>query len=86
MQVPIGSTLVPVLFESGATHLTNFSGHSKVCPLSIRIGNMKSSTRHKSSDQARVPVFFFFFFYSQITPHSPAGMAGEPERTRNSRG
>ena len=29
--------------------------------------------------------FFIFFFYSQITPHSPAGMAGEPERTRNSR-
>ena len=29
--------------------------------------------------------FFFFFFYSQITPHSPTGMAGEPERTRNSR-
>ena len=24
-------------------------------------------------------IFFFFFIYNHMTPHSPSGMAGEPE-------
>ena len=56
MELPIGSTLVPVLFASDATHLTNFSGNGKVWPLYMSIGNIKSSTRNKSSIQAWVPV------------------------------
>ena len=56
MELPIGSTLVPVLFASDATHLTNFSGYGKVWPLYMSIGDIKSSTRNKSSNQAWVPV------------------------------
>jgi len=33
MTHPVGATLVPVFFESDATHLMNFSGDGKVCPL-----------------------------------------------------
>ena len=29
--------------------------------------------------QVTLSFFFFFFFYSQMTPHSPSGMAGERE-------
>ena len=56
MQLPIGSMLVPVPFVSDATHLTNYSGDSKVWPLYMRIGNIKSSTRNKPSNHAWVPV------------------------------
>ena len=56
MQLPIGSTLVSVLFASDATHLTNYSGDSKVWPLYMSIGNIRSSTRIKPSNQAWVPV------------------------------
>ena len=56
MQLPIGSTLVPVLFASDATHLINYSGDGKVWPLDMSIGNIKSSTRNKPSNQAWVPV------------------------------
>ena len=56
MQLPIGSTLVPVIFASDATHLTNYSGDSKVWPLYMSIGNIKSSTRNKPRNHAWVPV------------------------------
>ena len=59
MQLPIGSTLVPVLFASDATHLTNYSGDGKVWPLYMSIGNIKSSMRNKPSNQAWVPVALF---------------------------
>ena len=56
MQLPISSTLVPVLFASDATHLTNYSGDGKVWPLYISFRNIKSSTRNKPSNQVWVPV------------------------------
>ena len=56
MELPIASTLVPVLFASNATHLTNFSSDGKVWPLDMSIANIKSSTSNKSSNQAWVPV------------------------------
>ena len=48
--------LVPVLFASDATHLTNHSSDGKVWPLYMSIGNIKLSTRNKPSNQAWVPV------------------------------
>jgi len=56
MTLPIGSMLVPVLFVSDATHLTNFSGDGKVWPLYMTIGNIKSSIRNKPTSHAWVPV------------------------------
>ncbi|KAF8416585.1 hypothetical protein EV426DRAFT_509221, partial [Tirmania nivea] len=50
--LPIGATLVPVLFASDATHLTNFSGDSKVWPLYMSIGNIKSSIRNQPTSHA----------------------------------
>ena len=52
MELPIGSTLVPVLFVSDANNLTNFSGDGKVWPLYMSIENIKSITRNKSSNEA----------------------------------
>ena len=56
MTLPIGSTLVPVLFASDATYLTNFSGDGKVWPLYISIGNIRSSIRNKLTSHAWVPM------------------------------
>ena len=58
MELPIGSTLVPILFASDTNHLTNFSLDGKVWPVYMSIGNIKSTTRNKSSIQAWVPVAF----------------------------
>jgi len=46
-QIPIGSTVVPVLFESHQIHLTNFSGEKKLWPLYMSIGNIKSTVPNK---------------------------------------
>ncbi|KAF8416222.1 hypothetical protein EV426DRAFT_541413 [Tirmania nivea] len=56
MTLPIGATLVPVLFASDATHLTNFSSNGKVWPLYMSIGNIKSSIRNQPTSHAWVPV------------------------------
>src|SRR6266576_3849817 len=56
MELPIGATLVPVLFASDVTHLTNFSGDGKVWPIYMSIGNIKSSPRNKSSNHSWVLV------------------------------
>ena len=56
MTLPIGSTLVLVLFASDAMYLTNFSGHSKVWPLYMTIGNIKSSILNKPTSHTWVPV------------------------------
>ena len=63
MTLPIGSTLVLVLFTSDATHLTNFSGDGKVWPSYMSIGNIRSSIRNKPISHAWVPV--------AIWPNSP---------------
>ena len=56
MTLPVGATLVPVLFASDATHLTNFSGDGKVLSAYMSIGNIKSSIRNKPTFHAWVPV------------------------------
>ena len=56
MELPVGSTLVPVLFASDATYLTNFSGDGKVWPIYISICNIKASIRNKPSHQAWIPI------------------------------
>ena len=56
MELPIGLTLVPVLFVCDVTYFTNISGNGKVWPLYMSIGSIKSSSRNKSINQAWVPV------------------------------
>ena len=56
MSLPVGATLVPVLFASDATHLMNFSGDGKLWPLYMSIGNIKSSIRNRPTSYAWVPV------------------------------
>ena len=56
MTLPVGAMLVPVLFASDATHLTNFSCDGKVWPLYMSIGNLKSCIRNKPTYHAWVPV------------------------------
>ena len=56
MTLPVGSTLVLVLFVSDTMHLTNFSGDGKVWPLYMSIGNIRSSIRNKPTSHAWVPV------------------------------
>jgi Plavaka transposase len=40
-----GDTVVPIIFMSDATHLTNFSGDKKAWPVYMTIGNLSSSAR-----------------------------------------
>jgi len=56
MTLPVGETLVPMLFASDATYLTNFSGDGKVWPLYMSIGNIKSSVRNRPTFYAWVSV------------------------------
>jgi len=63
MILPVGATLVLVLFASNATHLTNFSGDGKVWPLYISIGNIKSGIRNRPTSHAWIPV--------ALLPNSP---------------
>jgi len=56
MTLPVGSTLVPVIFASDATHLTNFSGDGKLWPIYMSIGNIPSSIRQKPNQRAWVLV------------------------------
>jgi len=39
-QLPAGATIVPVIFASDKTHLTNFSGDQHAWPLYRTIGNI----------------------------------------------
>jgi hypothetical protein len=55
--------LVPILFGSDGTHLTNFSGDGKLWPLYMSIGNIKSSIRNKPTSHACIPV--------ALLPNSP---------------
>jgi len=56
MQIPVGSTLVPILLESDQIHLTNFSAKKKLWPLYMSIGNIKSTVRNKPSMNAWIPI------------------------------
>ncbi|KAF8421876.1 hypothetical protein BGX38DRAFT_1108145, partial [Terfezia claveryi] len=61
--LPVGATLVPVLFASDTTHLTNFSSDGKVWPIYISMGNIKSRFRNKPISYAWILV--------ALLPHSP---------------
>jgi len=55
--------LVPVLFVSDATHLTNFSGDGKVWPLYMSVGNIKSGIQNRPTSHTWIPV--------ALLPNSP---------------
>jgi len=54
MTLPVGSTLVPVIFACDDTHLTNFSGDGKLWPIYMSIGNIPLSIRQKPNQRAWV--------------------------------
>lgn len=54
--LPVGSTLIPVLFASDQTHLTNFSGDKKLWPWYISLGNIKAEIRNKPNFHAWIPL------------------------------
>jgi len=56
MALPVGSTLVPVIFASDVTPLTNFSGDGKLRPMYISIGNMPLRIRQKLTSHAWITV------------------------------
>ena len=51
-----GGTVVPLLFGSDKTHLTNFSGDKAAWPLYMTLGNIKKEIRRQSSKRAWVLV------------------------------
>jgi len=54
--VPEGGTVIPLLFGSDKTHLTNFSGDKAAWPLYMTLGNIKKEVRRQSSKRAWVLV------------------------------
>jgi hypothetical protein len=44
-QLPAGATIVPVIFASDKTHLTNFSGDQHAWPLFLMIGKIRKDIR-----------------------------------------
>ncbi|KAF8427093.1 hypothetical protein BGX38DRAFT_1106329 [Terfezia claveryi] len=57
--LPVRSSLVPVLFKSDQTCLTNFSGDKKLWPLFMSIGNILSEICNKPSSQAWILIGLF---------------------------
>jgi hypothetical protein len=55
-RVPEGGTVIPLLFGSDKTHLTNFSGDKAAWPLYMTLGNIKKDIRRQSSKRAWVLV------------------------------
>ncbi|KAF8460148.1 hypothetical protein BDZ91DRAFT_785483 [Kalaharituber pfeilii] len=55
-ELPVGSTLVPILLASDGTHLTNYSGDKKIWPVYMSIGNITSSVRNTPSMHAWIPI------------------------------
>jgi len=56
MALPVRSILVPVIFASDTTHLTNFSSDGKLGPVYMSIGNILSRIRQKPTSHAWIPV------------------------------
>jgi hypothetical protein len=52
--LPEGGTLVPLIFASDKTHLTNFSGDKSAWPLYMSLGNINKEIRRQSSKRAWV--------------------------------
>ena len=55
-RIPEGGTVVPLLFASDKTHLTNFSGDKAAWPLYMTLGNIKKEVRRQSSKRAWVLI------------------------------
>jgi len=56
IQIPVGSTLVPVVLASDQTYVTNFSRDKKLWPLYISIGNIKLTVCHKPTMNTWIPI------------------------------
>jgi len=54
--VPRGGTVVPLLFASDETHLTNFSGDKAAWPVYMSISNISKDFRRQGSKRAWVLV------------------------------
>jgi len=54
--VPRGGTVVPILFASDKTHLTNFSGDKASWPVYMSIGNISKDFRRQGSKRVWVLV------------------------------
>jgi hypothetical protein len=54
--VPVGETIVPLIFLSDSTHLTNFAGDKKAWPVYMTIGNIHSTVRMKPTMHSVVKV------------------------------
>jgi len=52
----VGDTLVPLIFMSDGTHLSNFAGDNKVWPVYMTIGNLSSKIRQMPSKHSVVMV------------------------------
>jgi hypothetical protein len=52
----VGDTLVPLIFMSDGTHLSNFTGDKKEWPVYITIGNLSSMIRQTPSTHSIVMV------------------------------
>jgi hypothetical protein len=52
----VGDTLVPLIFMSDRTHLSNFAGDKKEWPVYMPIGNLSSKIRQMPSTHSVVMV------------------------------
>jgi len=52
----VGDTLVPLIFRSDGTHLSNFAGDKKEWPVYITIGNLSLKIRHMPSTHSVIMV------------------------------
>jgi len=52
----VGDTLVPLIFKSDGTHLSNFAGDKKEWPVYMTIGNLSSKIRQMPSTDSIVMV------------------------------
>jgi hypothetical protein len=56
MQLPRGSTVVPLIFSSDETHLTQFSGDQKAWPVYMTVGNIHSQLRMRPTSRVQMLV------------------------------
>jgi len=55
-QLPAGATIVPVIYSSDKTHLTNVSGDQHAWPLYLTIGNIRNNIHHTSKKHTRILI------------------------------